>query len=469
MQLQTEEQWIENKLFDDIKIGDTVSEEKRISQEDVNLFAVISNDLNPTHTDIEYAKEVSLSNTTVHSMLSGSFFSSLLGNRLPGPGTVYLSQELNFHQPLFTDEHIKISITVINKDDSEQSIVFYCKVESLDREVIIVDGHAKVRAPAKKIKYHVENQLNVTIVDKHAKHQELVNNALRFEKSVMAIVYPCDEPSLGGAISAAEAGLITPILVGPKDKMLGIATGMGKDISLFEIIDEPDAHLAAIRAVNLVRDGKATSIMKGSLHTDELMGAVVSKEGIRTKSRISHVFYMDVPRYSKPLLITDAAVNIEPTFEDKVDIIQNAIYLAHSLSIEKPRVAILAAVETVNPKMRSTMEAAALCKMADRGQIKGAVLDGPLAFDNAISLKAANTKGIKSLVSGQADILVAPNLEAGNMVAKQLEYLADAVSAGIVLGARVPIALTSRADTEEVRVASAALCVIYANYLKNKV
>ena len=466
MHVTTGEQWIQNKLFEEINIGDTVSEEKKVSQDDVSLFAVLSNDLNPTHLDLDYAKGVSLQNTTVHSMMSASFFSSLLGNKLPGPGTVYVSQELNFHQQLFTEERVKVSVAVTNKIETENIIDFYCKVESLDRELLIVDGHARVKAPSKKISYHMENHFNVTVVDKHAKHQELVDKALKFEKSVMAVVYPCDEPSLGGAIGAAEEGLINPILIGPKDKIVEVASKLGKDVSSYTIIDESEPHLTAEIAVNLVKEGKADSIMKGSLHTDELMGAVV--RGIRTKSRISHVFYMDAPRYTKPLLITDAAINIEPTFEDKVDIIQNAINLAHSLEIDVPRVAILAAVETVNPKMRSTMEAAALCKMADRGQIKGGMLDGPLAFDNAISLQAAKTKGIKSLVSGQADILVAPNLEAGNIFAKQLEYLADAVSAGIVLGAKCPIALTSRADTQEVRIASAALCCIYANYQKKK-
>jgi phosphate acetyltransferase len=466
MHLTTKDQWIENKLFEEINIGDSIFEEKQVSQDIVNLFAVISNDLNPTHIDSYYAKEVSLKNTTVHSMLSGSFFSSLLGNKLPGPGTTYISQELNFHQPLYTDENIKISITVRNKSEQTQIIDFYCKVESLDRELVIVDGYARVKAPATKVKHHIENQLNITFVDKHAKHKELINKANQYDKSRMAIVYPCDEPSLGGAIGSTEENLIIPILIGPKEKILEIANKLNKDISNYEIIDEKEPHLAAEIAVNLVKEGKADSIMKGSLHTDELMGAVV--RGIRTKSRISHVFYMDAPRYIKPLLITDAAINIEPTLEDKIDIIQNSIYLAHSLGIESPRVAILAAVETVNPKMRSTMEAAALCKMSDRGQIKGGLLDGPLAFDNAISLQAAKTKGIKSLVAGQADILVAPNLEAGNIFAKQLEYLADAVSAGIVLGAKCPIALTSRADTQDVRIASAALCCIYSNYLKKK-
>ncbi len=466
MNLKAEDQWIENKLFDEINVGDTVSEEKIVSQDNVSLFALLSNDLNPTHIDTDYVSDLKIKNTTVHSMLGAAFLSSLLGNRLPGPGTSYVSQELNFHNPLYTDEKIKVSIAVRHKVIEDKIIDFYCMVESIDRELLLLDGHARVKSPAKKIRYHVENQIDVTVVDKYAKNQELIEKALLCGKSLMAIVYPCDEPSLGGAIGATEENLITPILIGPKEKLFELAKKLGKDISSYQIIDEKEPSLAAEIAVNLIKEGKADSIMKGSLHTDELMGAVV--RGIRTKSRISHVFYMDVPRYSKPLLITDAAINIEPTFEDKIDIIQNSIYLAHSLGVETPRVAILAAVETVNPKMRSTMEAAALCKMADRGQIKGGILDGPLAFDNAISLQAAKTKGIKSLVSGQADILVAPNLEAGNIFAKQLEYLADAVSAGIVLGAKCPIALTSRADTQEVRIASAALCCIYSKYQKTK-
>jgi len=276
-------------------------------------------------------------------------------------------------------------------------------------------------------------------------------------------VHPCDRESLGGALSAAEAGLIKPLLIGPSAKILAAAGELGVDISPYEVLDTEHSQAAAARAVALARDGKVEALMKGSLHTDELMAEVVSAtSGLRGERRVSHVFYMDLPAYPKPLLITDAAVNIEPDLAAKVDIVQNAIDVALALGIQEPKVAILAAVETVNPKMRSTLEAAALCKMAERGQIRGGIVDGPLALDNAVSFVAAKTKGIVSAVAGQADILVVPDLESGNIVAKQLEYLADASSAGIVVGARVPIVLTSRADPAAVRVASCAIALLVA-------
>jgi phosphate acetyltransferase len=276
----------------------------------------------------------------------------------------------------------------------------------------------------------------------------------------VAVVYPCDKESLKGPVQAAEAGVIAPVLVGPEAKIRAIAAEFGIDLKNLRIVEASDSHAACAEAIRLVHAGEAEALMKGSLHTDELMGAIVSRaNNLRTPRRISHVFVMDVPTYPRPMLITDAAVNIAPSLEEKADITQNAIYLAHALGVPEPRVAILAAVETVNPKMQSTLEAAALCKMADRGQIKGGVLDGPLAFDNAVSADAARIKGIKSPVAGQADIFVVPGLEAGNMLFKQLEYLSHALTAGVVLGAKVPVILTSRADTAETRVAS---CVVAA-------
>jgi phosphotransacetylase len=278
-----------------------------------------------------------------------------------------------------------------------------------------------------------------------------------------AIAHPCDASAVGAAVEAAQAGLIAPILVGPEAKIRKAAEAAGVDISPYRLVDAPHSEAAAAAAVDLVRKGEAALLMKGSLHTDELLHAVLAPDsGLRTGRRLSHVYLMDVPAYPRPLLVTDAAVNIAPDLEAKRDIVQNAIDLAHVLGVATPRVAILAAVEVVNPEMRSTLDAAALCKMADRGQITGALLDGPLAFDNAISLEAAAEKGIVSQVAGQADILVVPDLEAGNMLAKQLSFMAGADAAGVVLGARVPIILTSRADSERARLASCAVAVLIA-------
>lgn len=296
------------------------------------------------------------------------------------------------------------------------------------------------------------------------KYERLLERCRGLAPVPTAVAYPCEESALTGAVEAAQAGLITPILIGPKNKIEETAGAAGVALANLEIVDAPHGIESAKRAVALVREGRAEVLMKGSLHTDELMSAIVSREGgLRTGRRISHVFIMDVPTYHKVLIVTDAAINIAPVLEDKVDICQNAIDLAVSLGLEKPKVAILCAVETVNSKMPATLDAAALCKMAERGQIKGGILDGPLAFDNAISREAAHTKGIKSEVAGDPDILLAPDLEAGNILAKQLSFLANADSAGMVLGARVPVILTSRADSVRSRIASCAVAKLVAH------
>ena len=299
---------------------------------------------------------------------------------------------------------------------------------------------------------------------KHAKFERLLARCRELAPAPTAVAHPCDESSLRGAVEAAEKGIIQPILVGPRSKIESVAREFGLDISPYEIVDADHSHSAAERAVQLVHEGRAELLMKGSLHTDELMAAVVrSGTGLRTNRRISHCFIMDVPNLDRAIFVTDAAINIFPTMEDKMHIIQNAIDLAHSLGMEKPKVAILSAMETINPKLQSTIEAGALCKMADRGQITGGVLDGPLALDNAISPEAAQIKKIGGPVAGQADILVVPDLEVGNVLAKSLSFLINADSAGIVLGARVPIVLTSRADSVHARLASAAVGALLAN------
>lgn len=297
----------------------------------------------------------------------------------------------------------------------------------------------------------------------HAKYDRLIARAKLLPPAVTIVVHPCDETSLRGVVDAAALGLIVPVLVGPTAKIAGAAQAVGLDIASFRLVDAPHSHAAAAAGVALIRAGEGMMLMKGSLHTDELMHEVMAKEtGLRTARRISHVFVMDVPAYAETLFITDAAINIVPSLDDKVDIVQNAIDLHHSIGLGTPRVAILSAVETVTTKLPSTIEAAALCKMAERGQITGGVVDGPLAFDNAIDPEAARIKGIVSGVAGRAQILVVPDLEAGNMLAKNLTYLAGADAAGIVAGARVPIVLTSRADTVRTRLASCAVGVLCA-------
>ncbi|SMF99928.1 phosphate acetyltransferase [Burkholderia singularis] len=311
---------------------------------------------------------------------------------------------------------------------------------------------------------HIPSQSTRPAATVHRKYDALIARCQAHLAATVAVAHPCDETSLRAAIDAARAGLIEPVLIGPAARIDTLAATLGIDLSRYRRVDAPHSHAAAALAVELVRSGDAQALMKGSLHTDELLAAVVSPDsGLRTGRRLSHVFVMDVPTYPKPLFITDAAVNIRPTLEHKAEIVQNAIDLAHTLGVDTPKVAILSAVETVTSKLPSTLDAAALCKMAERGQITGAQLDGPLAFDNAINPEAARIKHLGSNVAGHADILLTPDLEAGNMLAKELTFLANADAAGVVLGARVPIILTSRADSERTRLASCAVAALVAH------
>ena len=311
--------------------------------------------------------------------------------------------------------------------------------------------------------------MNKAAVTGTGKYENLLERCKAFPAIPTAVAHPCEATALSGAVEAATLGLIVPILVGPAEKIKEIAGSNAINIEGLQIVDAPHSHASAEKAVELIREGKAEILMKGSLHSDELLSAIVARDkGLRTSRRISHAFIMDVPTYHKVLVVTDAAINIAPTLEDKVDIVQNAIDLAVSLGRENPKVAILAAVETVTSKMPATIDAAALCKMAERGQITGGILDGPLAFDNAISKHAAITKGIESGVAGDPDILLVPDLEAGNILAKQLTFLANADSAGMVLGARVPVILTSRADSIRSRIASCAVAALVAHARRAK-
>jgi len=453
---------IENRIYDEISVGDAASIQRTISQQDIQLFAIASGDMNPTHLEDDVARDCGLSAATAHGMWSAGLISAVLGVKFPGPGTVYASQNLRFHAPARVGDTLTATVTATAKDDATRGVTFACSVMTASG-TLLVSGEAQVIAPARKISRQLTSLPELLFEDKAARYQRLIGLAKGLEPIPMAVVHPCDAESLGGALQARDAGLIVPVLVGPQEKIRSVAAAEGFTLDGATIVDAAHSHEAAALAVRMAREGQVLALMKGSLHTDELMSEVVKRDGgLRTNRRISHVFLMDLPTYSSRLLITDAAINIEPTLEEKADIVQNAIDMAIMLGTETPKVAILAAVETVHPKMRSTTDAAALCKMADRGQIRGGLLDGPLAFDNAVSLAAARTKGIRSEVAGRAEILLVPDLESGNMIAKQLEYLAHAVAAGIVLGARVPIVLTSRADNAKTRAASCAIAQVLA-------
>jgi phosphotransacetylase/acyl dehydratase len=452
-------QMIENRTFDEIEVGESASLSRTFSQQDIDLFAVISGDVNPAHMDPSYAATDIFHKVIAHGMLGAGLISSVLGTKLPGPGTIYLGQDLKFLQPVSIGDTITATLTVTKKHPAQHTLTLDCRCTNQMGEVVIA-GTAHVRAPTEKI-CRPRIELPGVQLSRHERFRTLLARAAGHAPMPTAVAHPCDASSLGAAVEAARAGLIAPILVGPRAKILKAAAGL--DISMFRLVDVPHSVAAATEAVALVKQGEASLLMKGSLHSDELLHAVLAPDsGMLTGRRLSHVYLMDVPSYPRPLLLTDAVVNIAPDLLQKRDIVQNAIDLAHVMGIATPRVALLSAVEMVNPKLRSTLDAAALCKMADRGQITGGLVDGPLAFDNAVSPEAAAGKGIVSPVAGQADILVVPDLEAGNMLAKQLTFLAGADAAGVVLGARIPIILTSRADGERTRMASCAVAVLIA-------
>lgn len=453
---------IENITYDELKIGQSARLVRTLTLSDIQAFAAVSGDFNPTHVDAEYALQSLFQGLVAHGMWGGTLISSLLGTVFPGAGTVYVEQTLRFALPVRVGDTLTVSATVTAKEDSSKRVWLDCSVTN-QNGTLVLEGAALVLAPTQKICRPAVRLAPVRMFDPEARLNAFLNSVAHLEPVRCAVVHPCDAESLRGALDAARRRLIIPVLVGPEARLQAIAEAAGLSLDGIEVHAVAHSVEAAEHAVALAAAGDVEALMKGSLHTDELMHAVLASRALRTKRRLSHVFRFEVPMYDKPLLISDAALNIRPTLEEKADIIQNTISLAHALGVSNPKVAILAAVETVNIKMQSTLDAAALCKMADRGQITGGTLDGPLAFDNAVSMEAVRIKGIQSLVAGDADVLIVPDLESGNMLAKQLEYLAGASTSGVVLGARVPIALTSRADGAHARVASAALALLLAH------
>ncbi len=462
MNIELHDEWLQNTTFEELALGQGATLRRVLTDADIAGFAAISGDLNPTHLDEAYAQGEGLPGRTAHGMWGGALISTVLGTVFPGPGTRYVEQHLRFLGAASVGDVLDVSVKVTKKDPLTSQVTLDCAVRRQGGEALTL-GEAVVIAPLHKQRVRRASGLRWHVFDAAAGVRGLIEQALQHERLRCAIVHPCDIESLRGALDAARHGLFTPVIVAPRDRVLALAASAELDLGSAVIEDVPHSHAAAERAAALAASGEVQALMKGSLHTDELMKAVLSRPELRTKSRLSHVFRFDAPAYHKPLMVTDAALNIAPTLEEKVHIVQNAIRLAHALGVEQPKVAVLAAVEGVNAKMQCTLDAAALCKMADRGQITGGIIDGPLAFDNAISIEAARIKGIVSPVAGDPDILVVPDLVSGNILAKQLEYLGGAMGSGVVLGARVPIALTSRADGATARLASAALAVLVAH------
>ena len=449
---------LSNRTFDEIKLGAIETASRTLTTPDVEALALAAGDVEGFHLEGGTAEDrISAQGAAAVALVAG-----LLNRRLPGPGSAIIGTAFRYTGACQVGDTLTATVTAKAKHKRTHTIDFACTCTN-QHGIKLVDGIAIVQAPTEHIAY-ADVATPQFILRRNDGFAKLFRQCEGLPPITCAIVHPCDRDSLLGPIEAAKRGLIVPVLVGPEARIRAVARAENVDLSPYQIVPVEHSHAAAAKAVELARAGNDDALMKGSLHTDELMGAVVSgATGLRTERRISHVFVMDVPTYPRLLMVTDAAINLYPTLEDKVDICQNAIDLAHVLGVARPRVAILSAIETINPKIPSTLDAAALCKMADRGQIDGGILDGPLAFDNAISVDAARTKKIGSPVAGRADILLVPDLEAGNMLAKQLQYLAGADSAGIVLGTRVPIVLTSRADNVRTRLASAAVMKIVAN------
>jgi phosphotransacetylase/acyl dehydratase len=442
-----------NVTFEELAPGATATAKRAITQTEIEALVLVSGDLEPFQLEdgvIPADEELSVDAVAAVAIIAG-----MLERRLPGPGTRIVSQNLEFNGRIHVGDEITATVTVLRKDAGSGCVDFDCDVAAAGHRVL--RGTVVVEAPRRKLSYS-EIATPEIVLRRNDVFARLLMRCEPLEPVSCAVVHPCDKESLLGAIESARHKLIVPVLVGPPARIRSIATAHGVDISACRIVPTEHSHASAAAGVALARAGEVDTVMKGSLHTDEIMAEIVSSQGgLRTERRVSHVFVMDVPAYDRMLFVTDAAINIEPTLGEKADILRNAIDLARALGVEQPKVAILSAVETVNPELRSTLDAAALCKMADRGQITGAILDGPLAFDNAISERAARAKRIVSRVAGHADILLVPNIEAGNMLAKQLQYFAGADSAGIVLGTRVPVILTSRADNVRMRIGSAAV------------
>ena len=451
---------MKNVPFDGLKVGMEAQQSRVLRADDLYVFANSSGNVNPMHLPKEDGDGDGKPEAVAPGMWVASLISAVLGSDLPGPGTLYHSQTLRFCGRAHAGETLTVKVRLTSK--GENRLAVFDTTVTADDGRLIVEGEAEVIAPERSVTFD-RNDIPGLTVQSHVHFDRLLELAEPLPPIPTAVVAPEEPDALAGALLGAQHTLIDPVLIGDRAKIAAAAEEDGLDLNGYRIIDVPDHKAAAERAVALVHEGTAGALMKGHLHTDVFLGAIVKREtGLRTNRRLSHVFVMDVPGLDHLLMVTDAAINIAPDLQTKADIVQNAIYLAHSLGIAEPKVGVLSAIEKVNPAIPSTLDAAILSKMAERGQIKGGLVDGPLAMDNAIDLEAARTKGIHSVVAGHADVLVAPNMEAGNMLAKELTYLAHAQTAGIVMGAKCPVILTSRADDEKSRLASCAVAALHA-------
>ncbi|WP_298354502.1 bifunctional enoyl-CoA hydratase/phosphate acetyltransferase [Rhodoblastus sp.] len=459
---------VANKTWAQLQVGESASIERTCQERDLFLFAHVSGNINPLMLPRAEGKESvegeeSPQAPVAPSMWVGSLISAVLGNILPGPGTLYLEQKFEFPHRVHVGDRLKVTVTCREKR-AEPVAAFDTSIVN-SRGEVVCKGLALVEAPIHTIETPTR-ELPALIMEEREQFPHLITLAAQLPRLKTVVVCPEDHNSLGGPLLAHERGLIEPIFIGDPERIAAAAKELDADISAFKLIEEKNHRAAAGRAVAMVRAGEAGAVMKGDLHSDDLLGAVVAKDGLRTGRRISHVFVLDTITLDDLLFVSDAAINIAPDLLTKMDIVQNAIDLALACGVE-PKVGVLSAVEVINPAIPSTLDAAILSKMAERGQIRGGVVDGPLAMDNAIDMDAARTKGIVSLVAGHANVLIAPNLESGNLLAKELTFVSHAEAAGLVVGASAPVMLTSRADNENARLVSCALAQLYAYWRKN--
>ncbi len=451
---------IENVLYDDIHIGDTARLVRTLTLEDIRAFAAVSGDVNPAHLDASFANESMFHGVIGHGMWSGSLVSTVLGTQFPGPGTIYLEQSFRFKRPVRVGDTLTVLVTALEKNDEKHSLVLGCSITNQKGDEV-VSGQAKVIAPTEKVTRPRIGTPKLNLFDPAARVQSFLDQVQVNPPVKAACVHPTSEAALMAAQQMLETGIIEPLLIAPRARLELLADSLDIDLSRFQIQDAEHSHHAAELAVEMACNGTVEMLCRGDMDKTELLEALSRCQPLKTKTRLSHVLRFDVPLYDKPLWLTDAVLNHRPTLEDKVDIVQNAINLVQMFANDEPRVALLSAVDTIDPEYPSTLDAAALCKMADRKQIRGGLLDGPVSFDQAVADTAAIQHG------GRADILVAPDSESANMLAKQLEFFAGASSAGVLVGARIPVALTLRHASSQSLMLSAVLAAKVAQWYRS--
>jgi phosphate acetyltransferase len=461
--MSASESLIENRTFDEIEIGEAATLEKRLTMDDIKLFAVMSGDVNPAHVDEAFARSSRFHELIAHGMWGGALISTVLGTKLPGPGTIYLGQTLRFRGPVTLGDQIRVRVTASEKDERKGHVVFACECRNQE-DALVLDGEARVLAPTEKVSRPRAVMPSIRLAEQ-GQLAEMLADSDYDAPVTAAVVHPVDIESMQAMDEAVQQGLIRPVLVGPTGRMQAAADDAGVDISDFETVDTRHSHGAAQAAVGMAAAGDVTTLIKGGLATEELLGRLIDPaSGLRTERAPSQVVAYDVPTYPRPLLIADPLVNIHPGLFEKRDIVCNATALAHALGIHEPRVAMLSSSEAIDPKLSSTLDAAAICKMADRNQVEHAIIDGPMAFDAAISAATARARGLESPVAGRADILIAPDLEAASLLVKQLSHLADARGAGLLMGLRMPVVMSGRDDNVTSRLADIALMRRYLGH-----